>query len=189
MNSAQLKALQDLNLATNSNNAITAAKLREFTTDLIKGIGGWVFYQNSSSTKQSITADTETQLTNNGAGAETLLTYKPYYVESALLSSNAVQLSELALGSIVHGRFSSQITTTSNNTEIKLRAKFKNSGGTVISTYDFANIAFKNQGNHSINQTGVFFVANGFENGSIEFYAEADHNFQILWTDLTLDIR
>lgn len=189
MNSAQLKALQDLNLATNSNNAITAAKLREFTTELIKGVGGWVYYQNSSSTKQSLLADTETLLTNDGSGDDTLLTYKPYYVENALLSSNAIQLSELALGSIVHGRFTAQITTTSNNTEIKLRAKFKNSGGTVISTYDFANVAFKSQGDHSINQTGIFFVANGFENGSIEFYAEADANFQILWTDLTLDVR
>lgn len=189
MNSAQLKVLQDLNLATNSNNAITAAKLREFTVELIKKAGGWLFYQNSSSTKQSITADTETLLTNDGAGDETLTTYKPYYLESALLSSNAIQLSELELGTLVHGRFSSQITTTSNNTEIKLRAKFKNSGGTVIATYDFANIAFKDQGNHSINQTGIFFVANGFENGSIEFYAEADQNFQILWTDLTLDVH
>lgn len=189
MNSAQLKALQDLNLATNSNNAITAAKLREFTTELIKGVGGWVYYQNGSVTKQTIIANTETLLTNNGAGAETLLTYKPYYVENALLSSNAIQLTELALGSIVHGRFTSQITTTSNNTEIKLSAKFKNSSGTVISTYDFANVAFKTTGNHSINQTGIFFVANGFENGSIEFYAEADQDFQILWTDLTLDVR
>lgn len=189
MNSAQLKALQDVNLATNDAHEITAAKLREFTTELIKGVGGWVFYQNSSTTKQSLTADTETLLTNNGAGAETLITYKPYYVENALLSSNAIQLSELALGSIVHGRFSSQITTTANNTEIKLRAKFKNSEGAVISTYDFANIAFKDTGDHSINQTGIFFVANGFENGSIEFYGEADQNFQILWTDLTIDIR
>jgi len=189
MNSAQLKALQDLNLATNSNNAITAAKLREFTTDLIKGVGGWVHYQNGSVTKQTITANTETQLTNNGAGDETLLTYKPYYVDGALLSSNAIDLTELDLGSIIHGRFSSSITTTSNNTEIKLRAKFKNSSGTVISTYDFDNIAFKVQGNHSINQTGIFFVANGFENGTIEFYAESDHNSQILWTDLTLDVR
>lgn len=189
MNSAQLKALQDLNLATNSNNAITAAKLREFTVELVKKAGGWFFYQNSSTTKQSISADTETLLTNDGAGDETLSTYKPYYVENALLSSNAIQLSELPLGTIVHGRFSSQITTTSNNTEIKLRSKFKNSAGAVIATYDFANVAFKFQGNHSINQTGIFFVANGFENGSIEFYAEADHSFQILWTDLTLDVH
>lgn len=189
MNSAALKILQDTNLATNDAKEITAAKLREFTTELIKGVGGWVYYQNSSTTKQTIAADTETQLTNNGAGAETLLTYKPYYVENALLSSNAIVLSELALGSIVHGRFTSQITTTANNTEIKLRAKFKNSEGTVISTYDFANVAFKTTGDHSINQTGIFFVANGFENGTIEFYGEADQSFQILWTDLTLDVR
>lgn len=189
MNSAQLKTLQDVNLATNDAHEITAAKLREFTTELIKGVGGWVHYQNSSSTKQSISANTETQLTNNGAGASTLITYKPYYVVNALLSSNAIQLSQLTLGSIIHGRFTSQITTTANNTEIKLKAKFKNSGGTVLSTYDFANVAFKTTGDHSINQTGIFFVANGFENGSIEFYAEADHSFQILWTDLTLDIR
>lgn len=189
MNSAALKALQDLNLATNSNNEITAAKLREFTTELIKGVGGWVHYQNSSSTKQTILADTETLLTNDGGGDDTLLTYKPYYVENALLSSNAIQLSELATGTIVHGLFNSQITTTANNTEIKLKAKFKNSEGTVISTYDFANIAFKTQGNHSINQTGIFFVANGYVNGTIEFYAEADESFQILWTNLTLDIH
>lgn len=189
MTSTQLKALQDANLATNDAKEITAAKLREFTTELIKKAGGWVFYQNSSSTKQSITADTETLLTNDGAGAETLLTYKPYFVENALLSSNAIQLSELPLGTIVHGRFSSSITTTANNTEIKLRAKFKDSEGAVISTYNFANIGFKSQGDHSINETGIFFVANGFEGGSIEFYAEADEAFQILWTDLTLDVH
>src|SRR6056297_2380029 len=138
MNSTQLKALQDSNLATNSNNAITAAKLREFTVELVKRAGGYVYYVNSSSTPQSLASATELQLTNNGASENTVTTYAPYYVSGALLSSNAIQLSQLSVGDFVQGRFAATLATGSNNTEIHIYAKFKNSEGTVLETQHFA---------------------------------------------------
>ena len=48
MTSQEIKALQDSNLATNDSHEITAAKLREVTTELIKNDGGVLYYVNSN---------------------------------------------------------------------------------------------------------------------------------------------
>ena len=189
MTNTELQALREATIYPNNTRQISAEKLNAVLDELINKAGGWIFYQNSSSTPQTIPAETERQLSNDGLGAATLTTHKPHFVQNGLFQNSTIDLGELPTGAIVHGRFSANLTTLFNNTEVKLVAKFRNSSGQIIATYPFADVEFKTQGSHTITEIGMFFVGNGFVNGTIEFYAEGNVEFQILWTDLILDIR
>lgn len=189
MKNSTLKTLQDTNLASNTSNAITAAKLREFTTELVKHSGGFVSYNNANTTPQNLSAGVATQLTFNAAGENNLTTYAPYYIDEALIASNAIQINGIADGSVINGRFLCTLTTASSNTEIKIEARFKNSAGTVIFTYPFANVAFKNSGSHTISSTGLFYVDPTLQDGTIEFWITADGTSTALWSSILLDIR
>lgn len=189
MTNTELQALREATIVPNSNRDITADKLNAVLDELINKAGGWVFYKNSSSTKQNVVGLTETRLLNDGLGAETLTEHKPHFVQNGLFQDGIIDLGQLPTGSVVHGRFSADITTTSNNTEVKLKAKFRNSSGQIVAEYPFGDSEFKTQDNHSITEVGIFFVGNGFVNGTIEFYVESNVDVQILWTDLILDIR
>ena len=189
MKNSTLKTLQDTNLADNGSYTITAARLREFTTELVKHSGGFVSYNNANSTPQNLSSGVATQLTFDTSGNNNLLTYIPYYIEVPLLASNAIQINGIADGSVINGRFLCNLTTNSNNTEIKIEARFKNSEGDVVFTYPFANVAFKNSGSHTISSTGLFYVDPTLQDGTIEFYITADHSTSALWSSLMLDIR
>lgn len=189
MTNTELQALREATIVPNNIRQITASKLNAVLDELINKAGGWLNYNNSSETVQVVQGNVETQLTNDGAGVQTVTTYKPHFVDGEMLSNNSINLSGLPLGAIVHGRFSANLITTSNHTEIRLTAKFKDSEGQIVTEYPFGNVQYKNQGNHTINRMGMFFVTEDFSDGTIEFYAESDENFNILWTDITLDIR
>jgi hypothetical protein len=189
MTNTELKALRESLIYANNSQQITADNLASILDELINKTGGWVSYRNSTTAYQIVAADTPTKLTNDGAGDSSIITYKPHYITNPILSNSAIQMSEFPTGTIIHGRFSSDITTTSNNTEIKLKARFYRESGDLEFEYDFANVAFKTQGSHSITETGIFYVGDELLNGRIEFYAEADHGFEINWADLILDIR
>lgn len=189
MKNSELKTLQDTNLANNNANAITAAKLREVTTEFVKHSGGFVSYNNANSTPQNLSAGVATQLTFDTSGDNNLLTYIPYYIEVPLVASNAIQINGIADGSVINGRFLANLTTASSNTEIKIEARFKNDAGTVIFTYPFANVSFKQSGSHTISSTGIFYVDPTLRDGTIEFYITADGTATALWSSLMLDIR
>lgn len=189
MKNSQLKTLQDANLADNNANAITAAKLREVTTEFVKHSGGFVSYNNANSTPQNLSSGVATQLTFDTSGDENLLTYIPYYIEVPLISSNAIQINGIADGSVINGRFLCSLTTASSNTEIKIEARFKNSSGTTIFTYPFANYSFKQSGSHTISSTGIFYVDPTLQDGTIEFWITSDGSATALWSSIMLDIR
>lgn len=189
MKNSELKTLQDTNLANNNANAITAAKLREVTTEFVKHSGGFVSYNNANSTPQNLSAGVATQLTFNTTGENNLLTYIPYYIEVPLIASNAIQINGIADGSVINGRFLCNVVTGSANTEIKIEARFKNQAGTVIFTYPFSNISFKASGAHTISATGLFYVDPTLQDGTIEFWITADASATALWSSIMLDIR
>lgn len=189
MKNSELKTLQDTNLANNNANAITAAKLREVTTEFVKHSGGFVSYNNANSTPQNLSAGVAAQLTFNTGGENNLLTYIPYYIEVPLIASNAIQINGIADGSVINGRFLCTVVTASANTEIKIEARFKNEAGNVIFTYPFSNVSFKASGTHTISSTGLFYVDPTLQNGTIEFWITSDASATALWSSIMLDIR
>ena len=186
MTSQEIKALQDSNLATNDANEITAAKLREVTTELIKNDGGVSYYVNSTITPQDATTDVQIQLTHDAAGY-TVTTYKPYYVTSPLFSGNAIQLSELPNGAVVNFRFEGEATVP-NATEVKFVVKVKNSSGDVVFTLPFLDLYFKASGTKPCVANNFFFVDTDIAGGSVEFYYTADGNTTVLWKNVVVNI-
>ena len=189
MKNSTLKTLQDTNLASNASNAITATKLREFTSELVKHSGGFVSYTNANSTPQNISAETFTQLTFDTSGGSNVTSYAPYYIETALIASNAIQIDGIADGSVINGRFLCTVVTGSSNVDVRIEARFKNSGGTTIFTYPFVNQSFKASGSHTISATGLFYLDPTLQGGTIEFYIRTDATSTALWNSIMLDIR
>lgn len=186
MTSQEIKALQDSNLATNDSHEITAAKLREVTTELIKNDGGVLYYVNSNTTPQSVTGGSEIQLTHDAAGY-TVSTYKPYYIENALLSNNVMQLSELPNGAVVNFRFEGTVNTP-NSTEVNFLIKVKNSLGTEVFSLPFLDLYFKNAGDHACVASNFFFMDSDIENGTVEFHYSSDNNSTVLWKNLVINV-
>ena len=186
MTNTQLKALQDANLATNDANEITAAKLREVTTELIKTHGGVFYYVNGNTTPQSATANTELQLTHNASGY-TVTTYKPYYIANPLIASNAIQLNEIPNGALVNFRFEGEATMP-NATELSVKIKVKNSSGTVVFNLPFLNLYFKTSGTKACVADNMFFMDTDIAGGTAEIYYVADNNSTVLWKNIVLHI-
>lgn len=189
MKNSTLKTLNDNNLADNNSYRITAERLREVTTEFVKHSGGFVSYNNANTTPQNISSGVETQLTFDTSGESNLTDYKPYYIEVPLIASNAIQINGIADGSVITGRFLCTVVPSSNNTEIRVVAKFKDSDGDVLFTYPFADYFFKNKSSHTISATGIFYVDPTLQDGTIEFYILADANATALWNSIMLDIR
>lgn len=186
MTSTELKALQDANLATNDAKEITAAKLREVTTEFVKNDGGVVYYVNGSTTPQSATGGAPVQLTHNASGY-TVTTYKPYYITNPLLASNAIQLSQIPNGSIVNFRFEAEVVTP-NATEVKFTVKVKNSSGTVVFELPFLDLYFKSADTHPCVASNMFFMDTDIEGGAAEFYYESDNNSTALWKNIVINV-
>jgi hypothetical protein len=187
MTSTELKALLDTNLANNNNKEITAAKVRQAITEIIQKTGGWADYNNSSTTKQNITADSWQQLTNDGDGALTEESFMPYYT-SSMFSGNAVDLSDIPLGTVVTLRNDITLRITSNNTDVIFRVKFKDSEGAEVYTHLYDFRAFKSQGELSGVNFYEFYVGKSILNGSVELEVFSDNNIEALWNGCFITI-
>lgn len=187
MTSTELKELQDSNLATNNERLISASKLRAVITELIKKSGGWADYNNSATGSQSISATTWTALTNDGAGALTNEDFLPYY-STGMFTSNEIDLSDLPLGTLVTVRFDTTATITTNNTEVLLRADFKDSEGASVFTSVFSTRVYKTQAAYSNIDTFTFYVGSGILNGSVALEAYGDQAFSIKYNGVLITI-
>ena len=187
MTSTQLKELQDGNLATNNAKQITAEKLREVTTELIKKSGGWGDYNNSQSSLQAIPGGTWLQLENDALGSLTNESYLPYY-KSSLFSANAILLADIPEGTVITVRNDITLNITSNNTDVQFRVKFKNSAGVEVysSIYDFRT--FKSAGQLSGVNFYEFYVGSDIVDGTAEFEVYGDHNFEARWNGTFITI-
>lgn len=189
MTSTEIKTLQDTNLATNDAREITAAKLREVTTELIKKSGGWGDYNNSSSsTPQSIRGlDEWITLNNSGTGTLTNTDFLPYYVET-LWSDNKVQFNGLSLGTIMTLRFDLTLDILSNNTDVLFRVLFRDSEGTEVYTHVFDYRVFKSHGTLSGVNFYEFYVGASILNGTAELQVQADHDITALFNGILITI-
>jgi hypothetical protein len=188
MKSSDLKILQDTNLATNDAHEITAAKLREVTTELIKSTGGWADYSNSST--REISPDEPSAwltLTNDGEGAQTNDDFIPYYLTS-LWSDNKVQLRDIQLGTIITLRFDIKLNITRNNTDVLFRIVFKDSEGTEVYTHLFDYRSFKSTGTLSGVNFYEFYVGESILNGTAEIQIQADHDISALLNGILISI-
>jgi len=186
MTSQEIKDLQDTNLATNDAHEITAAKLREVTTELIKNDGGVVYYVNGNTTPQSASSGVELRLIHDSAGY-TVSTYKPYYIVDPIISNNSIQLNQLPNGAVVNFRFEGQVNTP-NSTEVRFFIKVKNSLGAEVFTLPFLDLYYKTSGTHTCVASNFFFIDSDISNGTVEFYYKSDSNSTVLWKNIVINI-
>lgn len=191
MTSTEIKALQDANLATNDAHEITAAKLREVTTELIKKLGGWGDYANNAEASPQSISGGETPewitLNNSGTGTLTNTDFLPYYVES-LWSANKVQLNGLSLGTIITLRFDLTLNILSNNTDVLFRVLFRDSSKTEVYTHVFDYRAFKLSGTLSGVNFYEFYVGASILNGTAELQVQADKDITALFNGILITI-
>jgi hypothetical protein len=187
MTSKQLKELQDTLLPDNNQGEISPQDVRDVLTELIKKSGGWADYSNSAVDLQTISANTWTQLTNNGTGVLTKIDYKPYYTTS-LFNNNAVNLKDIPEGTVITLRNDITLNITSNNTDVLFRVKFKNSDGTEVFTQLYDYRVFKNTGQLSGVNFFEFYVGADILNGSVELEVNGDHNFGAKWNGIFITI-
>jgi hypothetical protein len=182
MNSTALKALQDLNLATNSNKEITAAKVREFTTELIRAKGGWQDVDNSAAA-QPLTGGQWTVLTNDGLGGFSNDTYKPYWVDSLYGidadNVNAVILTGLEVGTWVELRMQFTAVPGTSNDYIDIRANFRNSSTVSQFTLLFEAKQFKAASSKTWVASLPFYVGSAIEGGSVVIEARPNINMNV----------
>jgi hypothetical protein len=191
MTNTELKALQDSNLATNASNDITAAKLRAVTTEFVKHSGGFVYYENSSTTPQVVDVSEQdtVALTNDGASADTVTAYKPYYATNALFANNAIQLAQIPNGSVVTFRFCLDVIDSDLTTEISIKASLKDSEGVEVISSSFIDSAFRESGEHKLTDTCMFFMDSNIEGGTVDFSITATDDCEVIWRSIMIDIR
>jgi len=185
MTSTQLKALQDSNLATNNTRQITAEKLREVVTELIKKSGGWGDYNNSVGQPVQTIPDNNsetpwTKLENDGQGLLTNENYLPYYTTS-LFSNSAIDLTNIPEGTVLTIRFDIELSILSNNTDVLFRVKFKNSAGAEVYTSLYDYRAFKTTGTLRGVNFYEFYVGSDIVDGSMEVELQCDNEIQAFW--------
>lgn len=177
MTSNELKTLIDTNLADNLHKDISAEDVRNVLYQLLRKSGGWADYSDSTSTLQSIDAETWTTLTNDGAGIYTNTDFLPYNTTS-LFSDNEVQLSGLDLGTQLTLRFDLAIKTLSPSTDVVFRVNIKDSEGNSVYTHNYDLRTFKLATEMSGVNYYTFYVGEAIEDGSLAIELFADHNFQ-----------
>ena len=187
MTSTQLKALQDTLINDNNNGDITPQDIRDVFTELIKKSGGWADYNNSTSTKQSVTLGSWQQLNNDGLGAYTNETFLPYY-SSGLFADNEIKLTDLPLGSMLTIRFEIGLDILSNNTDVQFRVKFKNSSGTEVFTSLFDYRSFKATGSLTGVNMYTFYIGSDILNGSASLEVFSDHDINAILSGIFITI-
>jgi hypothetical protein len=185
----EIAALGEANLATNNVGNITALKMRETFGAMLDHLGGNIYLVNSSTTPQSATADIPLTLTNDGAGALTVITKRPHYITpSVFLSGNKIHFDELIDGTMINVRLEMAFTTGAN-TAIEIEAIFKDSGGTEAFRLQFEDLFYKEAKTHKKVSNFQFFMDDNITDGTLEFAYTSDSNSTALWKSIMADIR
>lgn len=147
-----------------------------WTPDFTKGKQGIWDYEDTVTSTTPIalaTADTGYQLTNDGLGTNTLTTYGLPGVSIYDTATNYFNFSDLKLGDTVDIRTDCEITTTSTNNILTLRAEL----GIGISPYEvpFDTVYFKSAGTFRVVAFHSIYIGNNAtKNGLARFLAFND---------------
>ncbi|NQY41958.1 MAG: hypothetical protein HRT87_01225 [Legionellales bacterium] len=113
-------------------NSITEQDMRDLIVSMNKKRGGFIDYNDTSTTSSAlvVSADTWTTIPNDGLGAFSNDTYKPDGVTNLMnVASGHIDVSELELGSAILIRNDFTITPSANNAKLELRYELGTGGG------------------------------------------------------------
>lgn len=185
----EIKALGEANLADNNNGDITPFKMRETFGAMLNHLGGNVYLVNSSTTPQTINANTPTILQNDGNGVLSRTVYRPHYLNADnFLQGNLIHFDDLINATIVSMRFECEFTTPSN-TNVKLTAIFRDSVGTEAFRLQFEEVHYKSAATHKLTSNFQFFMDTNITDGTMELVYESDTNTSALLKSMMADIR
>jgi len=134
----------------------------------------------TATTPISVTAATETKLTNDAAGAFTNTTYPPLNISSIWDTSlNCFDFSQLKLGDMVDIRLDIEVETLSNNTEVEVDL-YVGVGQNEYPIPFFTNQTFKTAGVQKLNRFNSIYMGDlNTLNGKGEFRVTADANVNV----------
>ncbi len=164
-------------VATNSaGTALIFKNLPEDPVNYLNSIGFFDYNDLATQTTAiSVTANTDTKLTNDTLGAYTNINYPPYGVSSLWdATTNRFNFSQLSIGDTIDVRIHLQVTTTTSNQTYKIGAKFG-----IGSASAFDNIIFTDQaktaGVHEVSFVAPFYIGEAnILNNPAELYINTD---------------
>ena len=164
-------------VATNeAGNALIFKNLPEDPVNYLNSIGFFDYNDLATQTTPiSVTANTDTKLTNDTLGAYTNINYPPYGVSSLWdATTNRFNFSQLSIGDTIDVRVHLQVTTTTSNQTYKIGAKFG-----IGSASAFDNIIFTDQaktaGVHEVSFVAPFYIGEAnILNNPAELYINTD---------------
>ena len=119
---------------------------------------GWINYSNSAAAV-NYTTGSPLKLLNDGLGAQTLKTYKPYgFTELFNVATGQFNFSELVLGDEVTIRFNMTVVTSSNNQEFFNYLNLA-IGGAAYSIYDGCHF-YKTAGSRQAGEIITLYMGN-----------------------------
>jgi hypothetical protein len=185
----EIKALGEANMPDNNQGLITPAKMRETFGAMLNHLGGNVYFVNSSTTPQTLNAGVGTIMANDGAGALSVTTFRPWYLDTAtFLSGNKIHFDDVANASIMFFRIESQFVTGAN-TNIKVEVVFRDSVGTEAFRLQIEELYYKSSGTHKKTTNFTCFMDSNITNGTMEIVVTADTNATGLLKSIMADIR
>lgn len=130
--------------------------------------GGFQVYSDLAtvSTPIAVSADTDTVITNDGLGAQSIIApYAPPLVTNLFnTSTDAFDWSGVPFGSIIHIRFDANVTTSSPNQEVDI---FLESGqGGFLYTTDFVGTTYKSSGTHHMSAESFIYIVDSNTQGN-----------------------
>ena len=177
-------------LADNLAGNISAEDMRTVLLELIRKTGGHVFYPNNTVTKQSILADTWTELNFDNTSPAKATVDAPYYLTQDLISGTGkFDFSELDQGSMLHNRLQYELITSGQNTEVKLRGRVYDVGDNLILTFVFDNQFYKTATTHTIATHLMTFINASNVGGYAYFDVWSDNAIDICWIQALIAIN
>lgn len=164
-------------VATNeAGTALIFKNLPEDPVNYLNSIGFFDYNDLATQTTAiSVTANTDTKLTNDTLGAYTNINYPPYGVSSLWdATTNRFNFSQLSIGDTIDVRVHLQVTTTTSNQTYKIGAKFGIGSASAFDNIIFTDQA-KNAGIHEVSFVAPFYIGEAnILNNPAELYINTD---------------
>ena len=189
MASSTIKNQIDTLLADNTEGGISAADLRNVLNNVLTAQGGHSIFYNSAAS-QSGTAGVPLRISNDGLGAGTETSDKPFYMAGDLWESNEVKLGELDNAAVAYIRAVMEIETLANNQEITLYGLAFDKNNTQVGNFDFQNVYYKATGSRTISTLSSVHVNPILSDGGyVELWAKSGSDFNLRVDNIFIDVK